>query len=38
MERFDEGYSFFSDWAEELVSLGEFDSRVENKHYISWQV
>lgn len=38
IQRLDEGFQYFRDWAEELVSSGEFGDGVESKKFIAWQV
>ena len=38
IQRLDEGFQYFKDWAEELVSSGEFDDGVDSKRFIVWQV
>ena len=38
MQRLESGFSFFQEWADELVADGEFDSGVDSKKFISWQV
>jgi len=38
MQRLEEGFQFFTEWAEELVSSGAFDSGVESELFLAWQV
>jgi hypothetical protein len=38
MQRLEKGFSYFREWADELVEKGEFDSGVESKKFIAWQV
>lgn len=38
MQHLDDGFAFFKQWCEELRSSGEFDSGVDSKHFLSWQV
>ena len=33
-----EGFQYFWDWAEQLVSSGEFEDVVDSKRFIAWQV
>ena len=38
MQRLDDGFMFFEEWCLELKQLGEFNSGVESKLFLSWQV
>ena len=38
MQRLEDGFSYFKEWAYELKKSGEFNSGVESKVFISWQV
>lgn len=38
IQRLNEGFSYFEEWAEELDENGCFDDGVECKSFISWQV
>ena len=38
IKRLDQGFSYFEEWAEELVKAGSFECGVECKDFISWQV
>ena len=38
MQRLEDGFSYFKEWAYELKKSGEFDSGVESKVFLSWQV
>lgn len=38
IQRLNEGYKYFTEWAEELTEAGEFNSGVDSKQFISWQV
>ena len=38
MQRLQKGFSYFADWGQEIFKNGGFDSGVDNKHFISWQV
>ena len=38
MQRLEKGFSYFLEWADELVINGEFESGVDSKKFIAWQV
>lgn len=38
MLRLDKGFSYFQDWAQEIVDGGVFESGVDSKQFIAWQV
>ena len=38
IQRLDQGFSFFEEWAEELIVDGSFGSGVDCRNFISWQV
>ena len=38
IQRLDQGFSFFEEWAEELYENGSFNSGVDTKEFIAWQV
>ena len=38
IQRLNQGFSFFEEWAEELVVNGSFECGVDSKEFISWQV
>ena len=38
MQRLEKGFSYFREWAEELVEGGAFDSGVDSKQFLAWQV
>ena len=38
IQRLNEGFQFFWDWAEELVVSGAFHDGVDSKKFIAWQV
>lgn len=38
IQRLDGGFQYFWDWAEQLVSAGEFMDGVHNTKFIAWQV
>ena len=38
MQRLDKGFSYFQEWAQELVDSGAFESGVDRKLFITWQV
>lgn len=38
MQRLEKGFSYFREWAEALISSGAFNTGVENKQFIAWQV
>lgn len=38
MQRLEKGFSYFQQWADELVESGEFESGVDSRKFIAWQV
>ena len=38
IQRLNQGFSYFEEWAEELVKAGRFECGVECKDFLSWQV
>ena len=38
IQRLDKGYSYFEEWAQELIENGAFDNSVDSTHFIAWQV
>ena len=38
MLRLDKGFSYFREWAQELVDSGAFVSGVDSRQFIAWQV
>lgn len=38
IQHLNEGYEYFTEWAEELLEAGEFESGVDSRQFISWQV
>lgn len=38
MQRLEKGFSYFLEWADELVINGKFESGVDSKKFIAWQV
>ena len=38
MQRLDQGFSYFQEWAQEHVDGGAFESGVDSKQFITWQV
>ena len=38
IERLDEGFAYFREWADELVERGSFNGGVDSKDFIAWQV
>lgn len=38
MQRLEKGFTYFQEWALELRENGVFDSGVDSKYFIAWQV
>ncbi len=38
IQRLEEGFDYFREWAKELVDFREFEDGVESKKFIAWQV
>ena len=38
MQPLEKGFSYFQQWADELVESGEFKSGMDSRKFISWQV
>ena len=38
IQRLDEGFEYFEEWAAELIDSGVFDEGVSSEQFLSWQV
>ena len=38
IQRLDEGFAYFREWADELIARGSFNGGVDSKDFIAWQV